>query len=160
MPVNAGAQTAHFDGVQLGDGVYEPLGVAVDGSGNVFVADFGNSAVKEVPPGCITSSCVKTLGSGFYNPGAVAVDGSGNIYVADTGNSLVKEILAVGGYTTVKTLGSGFNQPYGVAVDGSGNVFVADQGNNRVVELETAAADRRTDCLWCGTGGSSSGAAT
>ena len=52
-----------------------------------------NNAVKEMPAGCASSSCVTTLGGGFSYPTGVAVDGSGNVYVADTGNSAVKEIM-------------------------------------------------------------------
>jgi hypothetical protein len=64
------AQTAYFAGTvtQLGGGFSEPFGAAVDGSGNVYIADFVNSAVKEMPPGCASSSCVTTLGGGFGNP--------------------------------------------------------------------------------------------
>jgi hypothetical protein len=134
---NAGAQTAHFSGAQftVGGGFAQVWDVAVNGSGNVFVADPDYNAVKEIPSGCTSSTCVKTLGSGFQSPFAVAVDGSGNVFVADTGNGAVKEILADGGYSTVKTLGSGFDQPWGVAVDGSGNVFVSDTHNNAVKEI-------------------------
>ena len=95
LPVNAGAQTAHFSYAQstLGSGFSNPFGVAVDGSGNVFVADNANSAVKEIlAAGGYTT--VNTLGSGFTYPRAVAVDGSGNVFVA-YGNA-VKEILAAG----------------------------------------------------------------
>jgi len=76
----------------LGGGFFQPYGVAVDGSGNVYVADTYNSAVKEMPAGCASSSCVTTLGGGFFDPEGVAVDGSGNVYVADYGHSAVKEI--------------------------------------------------------------------
>jgi sugar lactone lactonase YvrE len=118
----------------LGSGVSGPGGVAIDGNGNVFVADTGNNAVKEIVAagGYIN---VLTLGSGFNRPNEVVVDGNGNLFVADAGNNAVKEILAVGGYTTVSTLGSGFNNPSGVAVDGSGNVFVGDTGNRAVKEI-------------------------
>ena len=51
-------------------------------SGNVYVADYNNNAVKRMPPGCSTSSCVTTLGGGISKPWDVAVDGSGNAYVA------------------------------------------------------------------------------
>jgi DNA-binding beta-propeller fold protein YncE len=61
-----------------------PYGVAVDASGNVYVADEQASAVKEMPPGCATSTCVTTLGAGFLFPTSVAVDSSGNVYVAET----------------------------------------------------------------------------
>jgi hypothetical protein len=86
--------------------------VAVDGSGNVYVADSNNNAVKEMPAGCTSSSCVTTLGGGFSYPTGVAVDGSGNVYVADYGNNAVKEMPA--GCTSsscVTTLGGGFSDP-------------------------------------------------
>jgi hypothetical protein len=76
----------------LGGGFGAPIGVAVDGSGNVYVGDTGNNAVKEMPPGCASSSCVTTLGGGFSYPEGVVVDGSGNVYVADTYNNAVKEL--------------------------------------------------------------------
>ncbi len=110
--------------------------LAVDGSGNVYVADWGNSAVKEIPPGCTASSCVTTLGGGFGTPSGVAVDGSGNVYVADSGNNAVKEMPpGCASSSCVTTLGGGFSDPAGVAVDGSGNVYVADWGNSAVKEM-------------------------
>jgi large repetitive protein len=139
-----GPQITFSPGMQstLGSGFNVPSGVAVDGSGNVFVADFGNNAVKEILAvnGSIPATpTIKTLGSGFNGPQGVAVDGSGNVFVADTNNSAVKEILAVNGSIpaspTINTLGSGFNQPLGVTVDGNGNVFVADFLNGAVKEI-------------------------
>ena len=153
------AQTAHFSGAvsTLGSGFNAPYGPAVDGSGDVFVADHNNNAVKEIVAvgGVISSSStVNTVGSGFNQPYGVAVDGSGDVFVADTGHSAVKEILAgtggaasgtVNSSSTVNTVGSGFTSPTGVAVDGSGNVFVADWGHNAVKEIVA------------GTGGAASG---
>jgi len=137
---SAEAQTAHFSGAMstLGSGFSIPYGVAVDGSGNVFVADRGNNAVKEIlAAGGYT--IVNTVGSGFNFPEGVAVDSSGNVFVADSGNNAVKEVLAASGYTIVNTVGSGFSAaPLGVAVDGSGNVFVADFGNAAVKEIMAA----------------------
>jgi hypothetical protein len=66
----------------LGGGFAIPTGVAEDGSGNVFVADYGNTAVKQIPASCVSDTCVKTVGGGFKGPMGVAVDGSGNIFVA------------------------------------------------------------------------------
>jgi hypothetical protein len=143
--------TAHFSYAQLtlGGGFSFPTGVAVDGSGNVFVADQGNNAVKEIlAAGGYTT--VKTLGGGFNWPFGVAVDGSGNVFVADTGSNAVKEILAAGGYTTVKTLGSGFSAPTGVAVDGSGNVFVAEWDNSAVKEILAAGGYTLVNTLGSG----------
>jgi sugar lactone lactonase YvrE len=148
---SAEAQTAHFSWAisSMGSGFSHPFGVAVDGSGNVFVADFSNNAVKEV---LAADGTVHTLGSGFSNPEGVAVDGSGNVFVADTSHNAVKEILAAGGYTTVNILGSGFSTPRGVAVDGSGNVFVADEGNNAVKEILAAGGYLTINALGSGFG--------
>ncbi len=125
-------------------------GIALDGSGNIFVADFGNGDVREVlaDSGSIPlKPTIKTLASGFSGtgytgPGGVAVDANGNVFVTDPGNSAVKEILAVNGSIpptpTIKTLGSGFGAPFGIAVDDSGNVYIADTGNNAVKEILAA----------------------
>jgi len=139
LPQTAQAQTAAYSGQPLGGGFYIPYGVAVDGSGNVYVADTDNSLVKEMPAGCASSSCVTTLGGGFSYPHGVAVDGSGNVYVADTAHNAVKEMPAgCASSSCVTTLGGGFGAPQGVAVDGSGNVYVADNGNNAVKEMPAA----------------------
>jgi DNA-binding beta-propeller fold protein YncE len=139
-----GPQVAFPPGVQtmIGSGFGNPSGVAVDGSGDVFVADYGNNAVCEIvaASGAVSSSStVNTVGSGFNFPYGVAVDGSGNVFVADGVSSTVYEIVAVKGVvsstSTVNTVGSGFGYPTGMAIDGSGNVFVADDGNNTVYEI-------------------------
>ncbi len=119
-----------------GSGFNNPYGAAVDGSGNLYVADAGNNLVTERPAGCASLSCVTTLGGGFSRPTGVAVDGSGNVYVADQGNSAVKEMPSgCASSSCVTTLGGGFSRPTGVAVDGSGNVYVADQSNNAIKEM-------------------------
>ena len=63
-----------------------------NGSGDVFVADTVNNAVKEILP----NGMIKTLGSGFNQPEGVSVDASGNVLVADTFNNAAKEILPKG----------------------------------------------------------------
>ncbi|MGD0737797.1 MAG: choice-of-anchor D domain-containing protein, partial [Terracidiphilus sp.] len=139
----ASAQTASFSYAitALGGGFTHPNDVAVDSGGNIYVADTNNSAVKEMPAGCASSSCVTTLGGGFSSPNGVAVDGSGNVYVADTSNSAVKEMPAgCASSSCVTTLGGGFFFPYGVAVDGSGNVYVAEPLSNAVVEMPAGCA--------------------
>jgi streptogramin lyase len=135
--------------VTLGSGFFEPLGVALDSSRNVFVADTANHAVKEIVAsgGYIT---VETLGSGFNRPSGVAVDKNGNVFVADYADDSVKEIVASSGYVTVKTLGSGFDGPAGVAVDAGGNVFVADFNNNAVKEILAATGYTAVNTLGSG----------
>ena len=88
--------TASFSGTTtvLGSGFSGPTGVAVDGSGNVFVADTCNSLVKEIVAvsGSIPASnpTINVLGGGFDEPIGVAVDGNGNVFVGDSFNGLVK----------------------------------------------------------------------
>jgi hypothetical protein len=122
----------------LGSGFGDVMAVAVDGSGNVFVGDTSDYAVKEIlAEGGYTT--VKTLLTGRIDPNGLAVDGSGNVFVSDYLSTGVTEILAAGGYTATRSLGSGLSGPWGVAVDGGGNVFVADYGNFAVKEITAAS---------------------
>jgi secreted PhoX family phosphatase len=144
-PLAARAQVS-FAGtlpVTLGSGFSYPVGVAVDAAGDVFVADYSNSEVKEMVAvkGSIpaTNPTINVLGSGFSYPYDVAVDAAGDVFVADYNNSEVKEMVAVNGSIpanpTINILGSGFSYPYGVAVDAHGDVFVGDTYNNAVKEI-------------------------
>jgi hypothetical protein len=130
-----------------------PVGVAVDGSGNVYVAEYANHAIRKITPaGVVTTLAGRpgTYGTNngtgtaarFTNPVGVAVDTSGTVYVGDYGNNAIRKITPAGVVTTlaglVGTAGTNdgvgvaarFNQPSGVAVDGSHYVYVADWGNN------------------------------
>ncbi len=114
----------------LGGGFNGPFGVAVDASGNVYVADTAEGAVKEIPVGCASSACVTALGGGFYLPYGVAVDGGGNIYVVDSepdgGIGLVNEIPpGCASSSCVKTLDVSVPIFAGVVMDGSGNIYAA-----------------------------------
>jgi hypothetical protein len=106
----------------------EPAGVAIDGAGNLFVADFGNDAVYEMLAASGYTT-VNALGAGFAfgGPAGVALDGAGNLFVADFYKKALYELPAVGGYTIVNQLASfTFGQPTDVALDSTGNLFVSD----------------------------------
>jgi len=120
-----------------------PAGVAVDSSGNVYVADTDNSLIRKIT----SAGVVTTLAGGFNYPLGVAVDFSGNVYVADSSNSLIRKITSVGIVTTLAgsgipgaTNGTGtaasFSYPEGVAVDSTGIVYVADNGNNLIRKIQ------------------------
>jgi gliding motility-associated-like protein len=114
----------------MGIGLALPVGVAVDGAGNVYVADSGTGLVKKIQK---VGGGTVSIGSGFNTPSSVAVDGAANVYVSDSGNNTVFKIPADGSATV--TIGTGFSSPSGVAVDSLGNVYVADKGNHAVKKI-------------------------
>jgi len=131
---SVGSQVNFYPGTQssIGSGFSYPAGVAVDASGNVYVADAGlGQVLLETPSGGSYSQSVVPFG-GFSSPVSVAIDGAGNLYVVDSVNgALYKEFLGAG----IGTIASGLNLPTGVAVDGQGNVFVADTYNHQVLRF-------------------------
>lgn len=136
--------------------LYRPTGVAVDGSGNVIIADRHRIRKVSLSTGAITT--VAGIGSsGFsgdngpatlaqlHGAWAIALDSSGGLYVAEKGNNAIRKVSADGTITTVAGGGpEGFsgdsgpaikallNAPQGVAVDRAGNLYIAEAGNNRI----------------------------
>ena len=156
-----------------------PQGLAVDGSGNVYVADYGNHTIRKITSGGVVTTFAGTAGSSgstdatgsaarFNNPRGVAVDGAGNVYVADFGNHTIRKITSAGVVTTLAgtagSLGSTdatgsaarFAFPHGVAVDAAGNVYVADTANCTIRKI-TPAGVVTTLAGTAGTFGSADG---
>ena len=71
-----------------------PFGIAVDGSGNVYVGDYSNHLIRKITSAGVVTTLAAT-GGGSY-PNGVAVDGSGNVYVADAENNLIRKITSAG----------------------------------------------------------------
>ena len=135
-----------------------PHKIAVDSSGNVFVADFSNHTIRKITvSGLVTTVAGQAFNPGatdglgraarFNNPAAIVVDGSGNLYVADYGSHTIRKVSPAGQVTTlagaVGLPGSAngtasaarFNQPIGLTLDNSGNLYVADSGNHTIRKI-------------------------
>jgi hypothetical protein len=144
-----------------------PNGVAVDGSGNIIIADTTNCAIRKISASAGTISTVAGTGSCGYSgdgglatsaqlsqPYGVAMDSSGDIFIADTSNCVVRKVSSSNVHiSTVAgnyTVGCGYsgdgglatsaqlNHPYGVAVDGSGGIFIADYNNTVIREVSAS----------------------
>lgn len=132
-----------------------PVGVAVDASGNIYIADTHNQRIREVVNGVI-NTIAGTGTAGFsgdggaaasaqlHNPTALAIDSRGNLYIADRDNFRIREISA-GKIATVAGNGNqtfsgdggpataaGLDSPDGVAVDSAFNIYIGDTHNQRV----------------------------
>jgi sugar lactone lactonase YvrE len=144
VPAGAGTYTPST----VTNSAVEPAGVAVDGSGNLYIVDETGKVLKETySNGTFTETTL--IASGIPNPYGLAIDGGGSLYLS-SGNQVLKETLSNGTYTQSVIPTSALNDPQGVAVDSSGNVYIADYLNNRVLK-ETYQAGTYTEST-IGTG--------
>ncbi len=120
---------------QVGSGL-TPTGVAIDGSGAVYVADQKTGSVYKYANFSATTPSA-TLLTGLSKPGQVFVDGEGNVLVADSGNNRIAMRSGASGAVTYIT---GVSNPQGVGVDGLGNIYISDTGNNRVLQIQPGGA--------------------
>jgi len=124
-----------------------PLGIAIDSSNNIYVADTNNNLIRKINPAGVVSTLAGSGSSGstngsalsasFNQPIGITVDNSGNVYVADYGNNLIRKIsngivsTLAGSTTAGYADGSGtsaqFSSPHGITFDGSSNLYVADE---------------------------------
>jgi len=131
------------NGVATSTELNQPIGLAVDAAGNVYIADSGNNLVREVTPaGLITTFAgngqAMTSGdggpptqAGLNSPSAVKVDAAGNVYIATIDG--VRLVTASTG--KISTLATGASLPDGLALDSQGNLYVSDPVNNQVVRF-------------------------
>lgn len=153
--------SGNVDGVGTTARFNSALGVAVDGSGNAFVADTFNHTIRKIATDNEVTTFAGVAGSSgnvdgasgtskFNNPNAVAVDGSGNVYVADTGNNAIRKITAGGMVSTLiantdMVSGATLSGPQGVAIDASGNIYVGDTNNLRILKIAGTVSVLTTD---------------
>jgi sugar lactone lactonase YvrE len=151
----------------------------VDGSGVVYVADYGNHTIRKISTGGVVSTLAGFAGNfgsadgtgtnaQFYQPEAIVVDSSGFVYVADTANQSIRKITSAGAVSTLAGLAGNFGSadgtgtnaqfysPQGVAVDRNGILYVADSANNTLRKV-TAAGVVSTLAGLAGSSGSADG---
>ena len=144
-------------GAYAGDGasataaqLNNPNAVAVDSSGNLYIADTQNHIIRKVSGGTISLFAGTptisgyagdnglAVGAALASPSGVAVDAAGNVYISDTGNNLIRRVdkttgnitAVVGSKGTANTL----NHPTGIAIDSAGAIYIADTNDQRVVK--------------------------
>jgi sugar lactone lactonase YvrE len=172
------------DGSGTGARFFVPQGIAVDRSGNVYVADTGNNTVRAITPGGTVSTLAGSPGSSgiadgtgggaqFNQPTGIGVDSNGNVYVADAWNQTIRKITSDGVVTTLAGVAGSagsvdgtnsaarFNWPAGVAVDAAGNIYVADSFNHAIRLVTSSGAVTTLAGLlgvWGNADGTNSGA--
>jgi len=162
----AGTGTAGFSG----DGgpatsamLDQPFGVAVDSSGNIYIADYNNNRVRKVTSGGVISTAAGDGSAGYsgdggpatsaqvWGPYSVTVDSSANLYIAA---GAIRKVTPAGVISTVAGAGSqpvcsgvsgpatsaSLNAPMGIALDSSANLYIADTGDNCIREVNPAGA--------------------
>ena len=142
------------DGTGSAAGFNKANALAVDASGNLYVADTANDTIRKVAPGGAVTTVAGSAGvtgsadgagasARFNHPSGVAVDASGDLFVTDTGNNTVRKITPDGTVSTYAGTASAFPNyldgtaanaqfanPTGIAVDAQGNVYVGDTFGN------------------------------
>ena len=149
-----------------------PSSVALDPTGDLFIADEGNAAIREITPAGVLTTFAGANGTYVYTfktPAGIATDAAGSVYVADAGANDIIKITAKGVITKVAGNGTSgalngagasasFNMPVALTVDGVGNVYVADQGNNLIRLINTQG--QVSTFAGSGTAGSANGKGT
>jgi hypothetical protein len=152
----AGGGKGFADGNGVNARFFYPSGIALDGNGNLFVADMQNHAIRKVSPGGVVTTIAGNGAPGavngngtaasFNNPAGIAVDANGNVFVSDQFNHMIRKISPNGNVTTfaggttrgaADGIGSAasFSMPYGMTFDANGNLHVADWYNHSIRKI-------------------------
>lgn len=144
----AGAnQAGSADGTGVAATFSNPIGIATDRVGNVYVVDTGNNIIRKISSAGVVVTLAKGASAGFANPYGAATDSAGNLYIADAASNTIRQINTLDGTVSTYAGVAGpkggfldsnskstatFNSPVGVAIDSAGNMYVADAGNNAI----------------------------
>lgn len=152
---DSGTPYGYQDGFGTAAMFYNPRGLTLDPSGNLYVADNNNHCIRRVTPAGEVTTVVGTNSAGyqdgtgtaamFYNPCDVAMDSVGNLFVTDQNNNRIRKITSTGEVTTFAggnygyADGNGtsalFRSPSGIAIDAQDNLYVADLNNHCIRKI-------------------------
>ena len=156
-----------------------PVGLSIDASGNIYVADRDHHRIRKITPAGVVStfagsgSAGSTNGTGtaasFRKPNDLAVDAAGNVYIADSENHKIRKITPAGVVSNFAGSGSAgsangtgsaasFNEPTGIAIDPSGNIYVCDKNNHLIRKITPAGVV--STLAGSGSAGSTNGTGT
>ena len=156
----AGITTAGYVNttVDVSNSVYgafkKPVGVVVDAQGNIYVADGGNSAIRQITPAGVITTIAGGPGQSALigDAAALCIDGSGDLFISDAAGRIIEltstrtlyylaGTSAVFGYADGSGTDAKFNSPRGIAVNTAGDIYVADQNNNRIRKVVVVVSD-------------------
>lgn len=139
-----------------GGGISNPSASAVDGEGNVWIANAGNNTVTEISPtGTLLSGATGYSAGGINVPSSLAIDTAGNVWIANMGNSTVTELNSSGGNVSGSPFsGGGLSSPGSISFDGFGNAWLANTGAATVSEFNSSGTSLS------GSGGFTTGGGT
>jgi sugar lactone lactonase YvrE len=167
-------------GSATGSPIFLPFGIAVDGKGNLYIADSSNNRIRRVDASTQTVTTYAgngivgstgnngpATGASLNNPTALALDPAGNLFIADSGNNAIRRVDAFTGIITLfagtagshgysgdngPATGATFNSPNGIGFDSNGDLYVADTGNH-AIRFISAANGTITTVAGTGTAG-------